>query len=104
MKFLLVTFFLLISSYANTKDCINYENLESNVLSGELKVLSSTMFFDHGDIINHYIFVIDENTCFSTGYGDWDVKEVQVIMSEEQLQKIKINPQLLSMLKEEILK
>ena len=50
--------------------------------------MSSTMFFDHGDIIKHYIFVIDENTCFSTGYGDWDVKEVQVILSEEQLQKI----------------
>ena len=88
MKFLLTTFFLLISSYANTKDCINYKNLDSNLLSGELKVISSTMFYDHGDIINHYIFVIDENTCFSTEYGNWDVKEVQVIMSEEQLQKI----------------
>ena len=88
MKFLLITFFLLISSYANTKNCINYKNLESNTLSGELKVISSTMFFDHGEIINHYIFVIDENTCFSTEYGDWDVKEVQIIMSEEQLQKI----------------
>ena len=88
MKFLLITFFLLISSYANTKDCINYKNLDSNLLSGELKVISSTMFYDHGDIINHYIFVIDENTCFSTEYGNWDVKEVQVIMSEEQLQKI----------------
>ena len=50
--------------------------------------MSSTMFFDHGEIINHYIFVIDENTCFSTEYGDLGVKEVQVIMSEEQLQKI----------------
>ena len=88
MKLLLITFFLLISSYANAKGCINYKNLESNLLLGELKVISSTMFFDHGDIINHYIFVIDENACFSTEYGDWDVKEVQVILSEEQLQKI----------------
>tara|TARA_Y100001970_G_scaffold210326_1_gene256534 strand:- start:123 stop:578 length:456 start_codon:yes stop_codon:yes gene_type:complete len=87
-KFLLLTLFFSITIYANTKDCINYKNLESNLLSGELKVMSSTMFFDHGDIINHYIFVIDENTCFSTEYGDWDVKEVQVILSEEQLQKI----------------
>ena len=67
MKFLLITFFLLISGYANTKDCINYENLESNKLSGELKVMSSTMFFDHGDIINHYIFVIEKNTCLRGG-------------------------------------
>tara|TARA_B100002019_G_scaffold205896_1_gene178624 strand:+ start:424 stop:801 length:378 start_codon:yes stop_codon:yes gene_type:complete len=88
MKIFLITFFLFISSYANTKDCINPKNLESNLLSGELRVISSTMFYDHGDIINHYIFVIDENTCFSTEYGDWDVKEVQVILSEEQLQKI----------------
>ena len=88
MKFLLITFFLLISGYANTKNCINYENLESNILSGELKVMSSTMYFDHGEIINHYIFVIDKNVCFLTEYGDWDVKEVQVILSEEQIQKI----------------
>ena len=88
MKFLLTTIFLFISSYANTKDCINYKNLDSNLLSGELRAISSTMFFDHGDIINHYIFVINENTCFATEYGDWDVKEVQVILSEEQLQKI----------------
>lgn len=50
--------------------------------------MSSTMYFDHGEIINHYIFVIDKNVCFLTEYGDWDVKEVQVILSEEQLQKI----------------
>ena len=88
MKFLLITFFLLISSYANTKDCISYENLESNKLSGELKVMSSTMFLDHGDIINHYIFVINKDTCFTTEYGDWNVREVQVILSDEQLQNI----------------
>ena len=88
MKFLLITFFLLISSYANTKNCINYENLESNILSGELKVMSSTIFLDHGDIINHYIFVINKDTCFTTEYGDWDVREVQVILSDEQLQNI----------------
>ena len=58
------------------------------MLSGELKVMSSTMYFDHGEIINHYIFVIDKNVCFLTEYGDWDVKEVQVILSEEQIQKI----------------
>ena len=46
------------------------------------------MFFDHGDIINHYFFLIDKNTCFSTEYGDWDIKQVQVILSEEQLKKI----------------
>ena len=88
MKFLLITFFLLISSYANTKDCINYKNLESNSVAGELKVMSSTMFLDHGDIINHYIFVINKDTCFTTEYGDWDVREVQVILSDEQLQNI----------------
>ena len=88
MKFLLITFFLLISSYANTKDCINYKNLESNLVAGELKVMSSTMFLDHGDIINHYIFVINKDTCFTTEYGDWDVREVQVILSDEQLQNI----------------
>ena len=88
MKFLLITFFLLISSYANTKDCINYKNLESNSVAGELKVMSSTMFLDHGDIINHYIFVINKDTCFTTEYGDWNVREVQVILSDEQLQNI----------------
>lgn len=88
MKFLFLTFFILISSYANTKDCINYKNLESNSVAGELKVMSSTMFLDHGDIINHYIFVINKDTCFTTEYGDWDVREVQVILSDEQLQNI----------------
>ena len=88
MKFLLITFFLLISSYANTKDCINYKNLESNSVAGKLKVMSSTMFLDHGDIINHYIFVINKDTCFTTEYGDWNVREVQVILSDEQLQNI----------------
>ena len=88
MKFLFLTYFIFISSYANTKDCINYKNLESNSLSGELKVMSSTMFLDHGDIINHYIFVINKDTCFTTEYGDWNVREVQVILSDEQLQKI----------------
>lgn len=88
MRFLFLTFFILISSYANTKDCINYKNLESNSVKGELKVMSSTMFLDHGDIINHYIFVINKDTCFTTEYGDWDVREVQVILSDEQLQNI----------------
>ena len=88
MRFLFLTFFILISSYANTKDCINYKNLESNSVAGELKVMSSTMFLDHGDIINHYIFVINKDTCFTTEYGDWDVREVQVILSDEQLQNI----------------
>lgn len=88
MKFLLTTIFLFISSYANTKDCINYKNLESKSVAGELKVMSSTMFLDHGDIINHYIFVINKDTCFTTEYGDWDVREVQVILSDEQLQNI----------------
>ena len=88
MKFLFLTFFILISSYANTKDCINYKNLESNSVAGELKVMSSTMFLDHGDIINHYIFVINKDTCFTTEYGDWNVREVQVILSDEQLQNI----------------
>ena len=88
MKFLLITFFLFISSYANTKDCINYKNQESNSVAGELKVMSSTMSLDHGDIINHYIFVINKDTCFTTEYGDWDVREVQVILSDEQLQNI----------------
>ena len=88
MRFLFITFFILISSFANTKDCINYKNLESNSVAGELKVMSSTMFLDHGDIINHYIFVINKDTCFTTEYGDWDVREVQVILSDEQLQNI----------------
>jgi len=88
MRFLFLTFFILISSFANTKDCINYKNLESNSVAGELKVMSSTMFLDHGDIINHYIFVINKDTCFTTEYGDWDVREVQVILSDEQLQNI----------------
>ena len=88
INFLLITFFLLISIYAYTKDCINYKNLESNSVAGELKVMSSTMFLDHGDIINHYIFVINKDTCFTTEYGDWNVREVQVILSDEQLQNI----------------
>ena len=46
------------------------------------------MFLDHGDIINHYIFVINKDTCFTTEYGDWNVREVQVILSDEQLQNI----------------
>ena len=81
-------FFLSISSYAHTKDCINYENSESYPISGELKVIPTHMFFGHGDIIDNYFFFLDKNTCFSTEYGDWDIKQVQVILSEEQLKKI----------------
>ena len=88
MKLLFLLFFLSISSYAHTKDCINYEDSESNPISGELKVIPTHMFFDHGDIIDNYFFFLDKNTCFSTEYGDWDIKQVQVILSEEQLKKI----------------
>ena len=54
MKFI-STFFILISSYVNTKDCITDKpRIKFSYI--ELKVMSSTMFLDHGDIINHYIF------------------------------------------------
>ena len=88
IKLLFLLFFLSISGYAHTKNCINYKNSESNPISGELKVVPTNMFLDHGDIINHYFFLLDKNTCFSTEYGDWDIKQVQVILSKEQLKKI----------------
>ena len=66
MKLLFLLFFLSISSYAHTKDCINYEDSESNPISGELKVIPTHMFYGHGDIIDNYFFFLDKNTCFST--------------------------------------
>ena len=58
MKILFLLFFLSISSYAHSKDCIGYENSESNPISGELKVIPTHMFYGHGDIIDNYFFFL----------------------------------------------
>ncbi len=87
-SFFIIFSILLIHLPLFADTCVTYKNMSSSPLSGELFEVRGTMFWDHGDIINHYFFLLDKNTCFSTEYGDWDIKQVQVILSKEQLKKI----------------
>ena len=101
---MLVAPILFVSSQVGAAaECISSENWDSQFIQGELITVSRSQFADHGNVLNHYLFSMNEEACFNDGYGNLSNKvekckngdecsvyyEIQVLLSEDQKNNIK---------------
>ena len=88
MKLALVLSLLLLSIGVWAEECITYKNMTSNLIKGELLVVKGTRYWDHGEIIEYYIFRMNEERCFDVWTGPVNTKDVQVLLNADQEERI----------------
>ena len=86
IRLLPLTILLNFSLYA--ENCITYQNMDSILLNGELRIVKGTRYWDHGEEITYYIFRLDKETCFNDGEGPIETSEIQVILNKKQVMNL----------------
>lgn len=79
---------ILLNFSLYAENCITYQNMDSILLNGELRIVKGTRYWDHGEEITYYIFRLDKETCFNDGEGPIETSEIQVILNKKQVMNL----------------